>query len=220
MLTQNGVFEMGGPICISIGEFHDKDGKRVDTWRPVMGMQGFAENVASSFIAYESFKGISNGGIRIYPCPEDGTHDRKKYEERMRERAKMSYKFNLVHNYELHQKIEEFIETYPDSPAVKNLLLKRGQLLKGGLKSIAAKKAEAVGDQKTSLPVSGDGRASGLSPHKTPAATKPAASAPPETKPVAVVGAPFETTPAETGDTTQQASRSAEIDKLIDELTG
>src|ERR1700678_3766053 len=44
-LTENGVFETGGPICLSMGEHHDSEVGRTDVWRPSLGMTGFAENV-------------------------------------------------------------------------------------------------------------------------------------------------------------------------------
>jgi len=65
-ITPNGVFQPGGPICISIGEFHANDapGKTGGNgWRPALGMAGFAVNVINAMTAPpdESL----GGGIRI-----------------------------------------------------------------------------------------------------------------------------------------------------------
>lgn len=43
-MTPNGFYETGGPICISIGEFHSNN------YRPTLGMMGFAEQVMAGLI--------------------------------------------------------------------------------------------------------------------------------------------------------------------------
>jgi ubiquitin-protein ligase len=55
-LTPNGTYEPGGPVCISIGEFHagDKPGKAGSYgWRPALGMGGFALQVVNGLICHE-----------------------------------------------------------------------------------------------------------------------------------------------------------------------
>ena len=53
-LTPNGVFEPGGPICISIGEFHAHDAPGASGgqgWRPCLGMLGFAREVVNALVS-------------------------------------------------------------------------------------------------------------------------------------------------------------------------
>ena len=62
--TPNGVYDLGGPICISVGEFHtnDKPGKDgAHGWRPSLGMYGFARQVLNGLICYDGLE----HGIRI-----------------------------------------------------------------------------------------------------------------------------------------------------------
>jgi ubiquitin-protein ligase len=63
-LTHNGVYALGGPICISIGEFHadnrpGRDGAH--GWRPSLGMHGFATQVVNGMIVPDTL----GSGIRI-----------------------------------------------------------------------------------------------------------------------------------------------------------
>jgi len=63
-LTPNGVFEPGGSICISIGEFHARQapGKEGSYgWRASLGMMGFAREVVNAFIVPNYLR----GGIRV-----------------------------------------------------------------------------------------------------------------------------------------------------------
>jgi ubiquitin-conjugating enzyme E2 J2 len=69
-LTPNGVFEPGGKICISIGEFHKKDYDEPDGsnpsegsygWRPALGMIGFAREVINGMIVSDHLM----SGVRI-----------------------------------------------------------------------------------------------------------------------------------------------------------
>ena len=63
-LTPNGVYDLGGAICISVGEFHtnDKPGKDgAHGWRPSLGMYGFARQVMNGLICYDGL----DHGIRI-----------------------------------------------------------------------------------------------------------------------------------------------------------
>jgi ubiquitin-protein ligase len=127
VLTENGVFEMGGPICISLGEWHDRDAGRMDIWRPSLGMTGFAENVVSAFICYQSLE----GGIRIRYYDAGNATAVKKYQTQATRMAKNSHKFNFVHSPGIMAKVEEFVQTYPDNPAVRNLVAQRAKLYSG-----------------------------------------------------------------------------------------
>ena len=54
--TPNGVYDIGGKICISVGEFHanDKPGSTGSYgWRPSLGMYGFANEVLNGLINYK-----------------------------------------------------------------------------------------------------------------------------------------------------------------------
>ena len=80
--TPNGVYDIGGPICISVGEFHtnDKPGKDGSHgWRPSLGMYGFARQVLNGLICYEGLE----HGIRILntsiEIKEDFTSKSKEY---------------------------------------------------------------------------------------------------------------------------------------------
>lgn len=121
LLTENGVFEMGGAICLSMGEFHDKDTGRSDVWRAALGMPGFAENVANAMISYRDL----GGGIRIRSYDKKSA---KKFDKKARQYARDSQKFNFAHNPGLHKRLEEFIAENPENPAVKGLLIARGKL--------------------------------------------------------------------------------------------
>jgi ubiquitin-protein ligase len=64
-LTPNGVYDLGGPVCISIGEFHAKDKPGATGsygWRPVLGMNGFAQEVVNGLICSRD---LTKDGVRI-----------------------------------------------------------------------------------------------------------------------------------------------------------
>jgi ubiquitin-protein ligase len=63
--TPNGVFEPGGPICISVGEFHATDMHGAYGWRASLGMKGFAIQVVNGLICFDAL----GGGIRIVQSP-------------------------------------------------------------------------------------------------------------------------------------------------------
>lgn len=53
--TPNGFYDIGGPICISIGEFHSNN------YRATLGMMGFAEQVMAGLIDAKNM----GDGIRL-----------------------------------------------------------------------------------------------------------------------------------------------------------
>lgn len=62
--TPNGVYDIGGKICISVGEFHtnDRPGSTGSYgWRPSLGMYGFANEVLNGLINFQYL----DHGIRI-----------------------------------------------------------------------------------------------------------------------------------------------------------
>jgi ubiquitin-conjugating enzyme E2 J2 len=71
-ITKNGLYDVGGRICISIGEFHADDAPGADGskgWRPALGMVGFAEQVTIGMVCHEDLS--SQGGIRILKTTND-----------------------------------------------------------------------------------------------------------------------------------------------------
>jgi ubiquitin-protein ligase len=104
MLTPNGVYDIGGPICISIGEFH------MDQYRAVLGLIGFMSEVMNGLICYDTL----GGGIRIR---ESSYEDKKLY-------ARNSYKYNWDRYPHLMEKFVEFDEQYPNLEVVKNSKMK------------------------------------------------------------------------------------------------
>ncbi len=116
-ITPNGVFENDGqPICISIGDFHDKEKNRKDNWRSAMGIAGFAAGVASAFTSYKQL----GHGIRIadqFPLSV------------LRAASLTSRAFNKKYREALHLQIEEFISEHQSAPVVKELLMRRQKLI-------------------------------------------------------------------------------------------
>ena len=110
--TANGVFVPGGKICISIGEYHAADKGRTDTWRPALGMKGFADNIGNSMICYDQLK----GGVRIV---EDFSP------VAMRALARLSRASNHKNNAALSSIIEDFIASHLEFEPVKMLLAGR-----------------------------------------------------------------------------------------------
>jgi len=81
-LTPNGVYEVGGKICISVGEFHagDRVGKMAGAaagdwgWRPTMGLLGFAREALNGILVPESLNlskhpDHGKGGLGILDTP-------------------------------------------------------------------------------------------------------------------------------------------------------
>ena len=87
-VTPNGVYDVGGKICISIGEFHAKDAPKKDGatgWRAALGMKGFAKQVVNGMIVPETL----GGGIRILGADA----------EECRQFAKDSQNYNSAKKY-------------------------------------------------------------------------------------------------------------------------
>lgn len=71
VLTPTGVYVPGGPICISIGEFHANQAPGSDGaygWRPALGLRGFMNEVVNGLYCPETL----GHGIRIEVLPEWG----------------------------------------------------------------------------------------------------------------------------------------------------
>jgi len=108
-LTQNGVFEPGGAICISIGEFHAKDapGKHgAHGFRATLGMSGFADQIPSALICPDQLE-----GIRIKNRPDSS---KRRFANRSREKNKIEFP-------ELCSLFEDIITRFPESEPVRNI---------------------------------------------------------------------------------------------------
>jgi ubiquitin-conjugating enzyme E2 J2 len=107
-LTPNGVFEPGGKICISIGEFHAdaRAGAQGSYgWRPVLGMAGFAREVVNGLIDPEGL----GGGIRVIRDPP----------ATRRRLAQASREFNALHHPELMARFAQQLDpAAPPSAAI------------------------------------------------------------------------------------------------------
>ena len=107
-ITPNGVFEPGGKICISIGEFHTKD--HDDTpegsygWRPALGMIGFAQEVVNGMIVPDYL----NDGVRIM---NSSKKQKEKYSE-------MSINFNQKYHAGLESQFNALETDHPTLNAV------------------------------------------------------------------------------------------------------
>ena len=115
--TVNGVFMPGGPICISIGEYHadmapGKDGG--GGWRASLGMQGFATQVVNGLICHQAL----GSGIRI-----ENTSDLEKAAAAAGSRA-----YNRSKYPELYGVFESIIESTPDSAVSQAIRKARLQL--------------------------------------------------------------------------------------------
>jgi len=118
-ITKNGVYEPGGAICISVGEFHadDKPGKDgASGWRPALGMAGFATQVVNGMICHDTLK----YGIRIKNTTDD---------------VKMAFaKKSAAMNRKMHPllaaQFESVVQTVPDSSVATNM--RNGQLKLAG----------------------------------------------------------------------------------------
>jgi ubiquitin-protein ligase len=107
-LTPNGVFELGGKICISIGEFHATDaaGKTgAYGWRSALGMIGFAREVVNGMIAPDYL----GGGIRVRNDPPavKARH------------AAASEAYNREHHAELMGRFSDFETAHPERTVVR-----------------------------------------------------------------------------------------------------
>lgn len=107
-LTPNGVFELGGKICISIGEFHATDAAGETGaygWRSALGMIGFAREVVNGMIDPDYL----GGGIRVRNDPPavKARH------------AAASEAYNRKHHAKLMGHFRDFEMTHPEHKVVR-----------------------------------------------------------------------------------------------------
>lgn len=106
--TQNGVYEPGGAICISIGEFHSNDAAGATGaygWRPALGMFGFAREVVNGMIDPDYL----GNGIRV----------RNESDALKTRYAANSIKANARDHAELMASFLEFEEAHPGHEVVR-----------------------------------------------------------------------------------------------------
>ncbi|NBQ41990.1 MAG: hypothetical protein EBU23_05410 [Mycobacteriaceae bacterium] len=108
--TANGVYECGGPICISVGEYHANDAPGKDGshgWRPSLGMKGFAAQALNGMICSDAL----GSGIRIKVLPD----------VMKKSLAKVSRKNNEIMLKSICNRFEEVIAAFPESEPVRNI---------------------------------------------------------------------------------------------------
>lgn len=163
-LTENGVFEPGGAICISIGQFHahDDPGKNGSYgWRASLGMKGFATQVVSGLIVPE----FLGGGIRIQNRP-DAIKRLLAASSTSRNRAELPLVSSLF---------DDLAAAYPDSEAVELLRQSRAAVLPP-----ASKPASSAGPKPAapSAPIAPKADPGGYKAAAKPLAREPGPAAP------------------------------------------
>ena len=114
VLTPNGVYEPGGAICISIGEFHAKDAPGAtggNGWRPALGMKGFATEALNGLICHKEL----SSGIRI----------KIETPAAMAVHAKRSHAFNAGRFPALARAFERALAANPETAVAKAILAAR-----------------------------------------------------------------------------------------------
>ena len=104
-LTPNGVFDIGGPLCISIGEFHEHE----HTWVPSIGMPGCGRQIWNALLCF-NYEDAIQPVVRVIYSTDD---EKTKFAEESRE-------WNRTKFPELMSKFEEYARDHPDYIAVKS----------------------------------------------------------------------------------------------------
>ena len=104
-LTPNGVFELGGPLCISIGEFHEQH----KTWVPALGMPGCGRQMWNALLCFEAEDAIQPA-IRVIHSSDEENRDSQT--PRGRTTGNVSA--------ELATRFDDYADAYPDYVAVKH----------------------------------------------------------------------------------------------------
>jgi ubiquitin-conjugating enzyme E2 J2 len=108
-LTPNGIFEMGGPLCVSISEFHR------ESWVKSLGITGYAKQLWNALLCFTPDDTINS--IRVtWSSPET-----------RQTLANASRDYNEKCNKNVCQLVDAYIETHPDFSAVKLLLENRNR---------------------------------------------------------------------------------------------
>jgi ubiquitin-protein ligase len=198
-LTNSGVFQPGGPICISVGEFHERDkpGKSgAYGWRPSLGMRGFAAEVVNGMIcASEEFNGIR---IEVVSPAL-----REMY-------AKASRAANERAAPDLARAFDRILADHPDLEPCRNALRARA----GGQR--AEGQSGGPGREPRHLPAAATGFV--CPPLSGPAGENVGLRTQPTTPPAALVAAPVAAPPA--GQTAEDAPAVGMTDAEVDDLLG
>lgn len=110
-MTPNGIFEMGGPLCVSISEFHR------EAWVKSLGVAGYAKQLWNALLCFTPDDTINS--IRVTWTSE----------EVRKVISKDSYNYNQKNNKSVCDLINTYCETHPDFTAVKLLVSNRLKLI-------------------------------------------------------------------------------------------
>lgn len=100
-LTPNGIFELGGPLCVSISEFHK------ESWIKFLGITGYGKQLWNALLCFTQEDTISS--IRVTWCPE----------EERKQLAQQSFTYNQQYNKKIYDLIDNYISMNPDFEAVQ-----------------------------------------------------------------------------------------------------
>jgi ubiquitin-conjugating enzyme E2 J2 len=102
-LTPNGIFELGGPLCVSISEFHR------ESWVKSLGITGYAKQLWNALLCFSPDDTINS--IRVtWTSPET-----------RQSLANQSRAYNEKCNKEVYDLVNVYVETHPEFAAVKLL---------------------------------------------------------------------------------------------------
>ena len=105
-LTPNGVMEMGGKICVSVGEFHRNDHHKSNSkgdygWIPSLGISGFVlQGIINAMLSFDT----KDHGVRLSNMTD----------EQKRRLGKLSKEYNLEHNKNIMDLFQIHKECFPD----------------------------------------------------------------------------------------------------------
>ena len=105
--TPNGVMEIDGKVCVSVGEFHQNDHYKTNSkdgqygWVPSLGISGFIlQGIVNGMISFTD----EDEGIRLKNLPD---RDKKKL-------AQQSKEYNLKHHPQIMELLNIHQECFPD----------------------------------------------------------------------------------------------------------
>lgn len=114
-LTPNGVMEMGGKICVSIGEFHrndhNKSGNRGNFgWIPSLGISGFVlQGIINAMLSFDT----KDHGVRLNNLTD----------EQKESLAKKSSSYNSIHHKEIMELFKIHQESFPHLKCFQSSLI-------------------------------------------------------------------------------------------------
>lgn len=105
-LTPNGAMELGGKICVSVGEFHRNDHHRSGNkgnygWIPSLGISGFVlQGIVNAMLSFST----KDQGVRLINLND----------EQKKELGKASKEYNNKHNKYIVELFSVHKECFPD----------------------------------------------------------------------------------------------------------